>query len=59
VRILLDTRVYLWWIADSSELSARGSLITDGSNRPFLSTTSGWDITTGHGPGAIPSTYCG
>jgi len=45
MRILLDTCVVLWWMADSSDLTQRErALIADESNEIFVSTASAWEI---------------
>jgi len=45
VRILLDTHTFLWWLENSSLLSARArDLIENGDNVVFLSSASGWEI---------------
>jgi PIN domain nuclease of toxin-antitoxin system len=45
VRLLLDTHVFLWWIADAPQLPlyVRG-LIADGRNELFFSAASCWEI---------------
>lgn len=45
MRFLLDTQVFLWWIADDPRLSekARG-IMRNVENRLFLSAASGWEI---------------
>jgi len=44
-RLLLDTRVFLWWLAESPRLgvAARG-LVEDGANDVFVSAATGWEI---------------
>lgn len=45
MRLLLDTRTFLWWIIDSDRLSRRArSLIASGDNEIFFSAVSGWEI---------------
>lgn len=45
MRILLDTHVFLWWIADRPELSGRArEIIADSANQLVLSAASGWEI---------------
>ena len=45
MKVLLDTHVFLWWVADSSELSPRArEVISDGESQLFLSAASGWEI---------------
>jgi len=44
-RLLLDTHVFLWWLADDPALAerARGAL-ADPGNDVFVSAVSGWEI---------------
>jgi PIN domain nuclease of toxin-antitoxin system len=45
MRLLLDTHILLWWLADSPSLSARAdALIADPANEVFLSPLSLWEI---------------
>jgi PIN domain nuclease of toxin-antitoxin system len=45
VRYLLDTHVFLWWIADDDRLSDRArTIIADGQNVLYLSAASCWEI---------------
>ena len=45
MNLLLDTHVFLWWIADDTRLSPRArDIIGDGQNALFLSAASGWEI---------------
>jgi PIN domain nuclease of toxin-antitoxin system len=45
VDLLLDTHVFLWWDAESAELSAPcRAAIADPSNRIFVSAASVWEI---------------
>ncbi len=42
---LLDTHVFLWWLADDPSLSAKArSLISDEKNFIFVSAASAWEI---------------
>ena len=45
MKLLLDTHVFLWWIADAPQLPSyvRG-LIADGKNELFFSAASCWEI---------------
>jgi PIN domain nuclease of toxin-antitoxin system len=54
VRLLLDTRSFLWWIADSPKLShdAREA-IADARNEPIFSAVSGWEIAIKAGLGKL------
>jgi PIN domain nuclease of toxin-antitoxin system len=44
-RLLLDTHVFLWWLADAPQLGdeTRAS-IADGANPVFVSAVTGWEI---------------
>ncbi len=45
MRLLIDTHVFLWWIAGDPKLSEKaGNIITETDNRLFLSAASGWEI---------------
>jgi PIN domain nuclease of toxin-antitoxin system len=45
MRLLLDTHILLWWLADSPSLSDRArELITDPDNAVFVSAVSLWEI---------------
>jgi PIN domain nuclease of toxin-antitoxin system len=45
VRYLLDTHVFLWWIAGDDRLSDRArTIIADGQNVLYLSAASCWEI---------------
>jgi PIN domain nuclease of toxin-antitoxin system len=44
-RLLLDTHVFLWWLADSAELSGVArKAIADERNEVFVSAATGWEI---------------
>jgi len=43
VRILLDTRVYLWWVADSRSLSKTARERIAGADAVFVSAASIWE----------------
>jgi PIN domain nuclease of toxin-antitoxin system len=44
-RLLVDTHVLLWWLADDPELSATArEAIADPANEPLVSTASVWEI---------------
>ena len=54
MRILLDTRTFLWWITSDQRLSQRSiELISDGSNELLFSTASGWEIAIKAGLGRL------
>ncbi len=45
MRILLDTHLLLWWLADRAELSSRArTIIRDVENTVFVSAVSVWEI---------------
>jgi PIN domain nuclease of toxin-antitoxin system len=45
MRLLLDTHILLWWLADDSALPARANLlIADRANEAFVSSISLWEI---------------
>ncbi len=45
MRLLLDTHVFLWWIAGDHRLSEKAvQVISEADNRLFLSAASGWEI---------------
>ena len=49
MRTLLDTHAFLWWISDSSRLSASARrVIEDETNTILVSAASTWEITTKH-----------
>ena len=56
MHLLLDTHAFLWWIADSSRLSARAyGAIADAENDIAVSAASAWEIATKHRLGRLPS----
>lgn len=45
MRLLLDTHVFLWWVNDAPELSAKArATIRKGQNECFLSVASAWEM---------------
>jgi len=45
MRVLLDTHVFLWWIADDPQISRTAhDVIQNGSNDLFLSAASAWEM---------------
>ena len=45
MRLLLDTHVLLWWLADARELSSRArALVTEPENLVFVSAATLWEI---------------
>ncbi len=46
MKILLDTRTFLWWITEDQRLPDHArEIISNGDNVLFLSAASGWEIT--------------
>lgn len=44
-RLLLDTHVFLWWLADSPDLASNAAeAIADARNEVFVSAATGWEI---------------
>ena len=44
-RVLLDTHVLLWWLADDSKLGTNTrTVISDGNNEIYVSAASSWEI---------------
>jgi PIN domain nuclease of toxin-antitoxin system len=44
-RLLLDTHVFLWWLADDPQLGMKAKdLIADASNQVFVSAATAWEI---------------
>jgi len=55
VRLLLDTHVFLWWLAGDDALSvAARTAIADEGNDIFVSAASTWEIATKHRIGKLP-----
>ena len=45
IRLLLDTHVFLWWLADDQALPDKArDAIRDGSNTIYISAASAWEI---------------
>jgi len=44
VKLLLDTHVLLWWLADSSQLSAKGRSAIVQASACYVSAASAWEI---------------
>jgi len=45
MKLLLDTHVFLWWVADDPRLSDEARrLVADGSPEVFFSVASAWEI---------------
>ncbi|MCB1775302.1 MAG: type II toxin-antitoxin system VapC family toxin [Gammaproteobacteria bacterium] len=44
-RLLLDTHVFLWWLADDRQLGAKArGLIANAQNQVFVSAATAWEI---------------
>lgn len=43
MRILLDTHIYLWWLADSTKLSLPARNIIHGATEVYISSASIWE----------------
>ena len=55
MRLLLDTCIFLWVIAEPKQLSAKvRDLFTDPCNDVFLSVVSCWEIAVKHALGRLP-----
>jgi PIN domain nuclease of toxin-antitoxin system len=55
VRLLLDTRAFLWWLAGDGALSRKArAAIAGEANDVFVSAASAWEITTKHRLGKLP-----
>ena len=55
VRVLLDTHAFVWWLADSTRLSAPAlKTIADGGNSIAVSAASAWEIATKYRLGKLP-----
>ena len=54
-RFLLDTHVVLWWLFDDHRLTALArSIIQNPANTIFVSSASGWEISTKYRLGKLP-----
>ncbi len=54
MKILLDTHVFLWWIADARQLSKQArECIADGRNTLCWSAASSWEVTIKHALGRL------
>ncbi len=53
--MLLDTHAFVWWLADSTRLSAPAlEIIADGENSIAVSAASAWEIATKYRLGKLP-----
>jgi len=54
VELLLDTHVFLWWLADDPRLGPRSrSEIAEGDNIVFISAASAWEISVKRASGRL------
>ncbi|MFJ3323501.1 type II toxin-antitoxin system VapC family toxin [Streptomyces griseus] len=53
MRLLLDTHVILWWLADSDELSGQVKELLDTEPSVHLSAISAWEIAIKHSLGKL------
>ncbi len=55
MKLLLNTRAFLWWLAGSAALApAAHEAVADEANGIFVSTASAWEIPTGQRIGKLP-----
>ena len=54
MRLLLDTHVLLWVLADSPKLSATGRSTIEGADEVYVSAASMWEIAIKAGLGKLP-----
>lgn len=53
-RLLLDTHVFLWWLADSPDLAPNAAeAIADARNEVFVSAATGWEIANKRAAGKL------
>jgi PIN domain nuclease of toxin-antitoxin system len=58
VRLLLDTSVLLWWLADDEKLGATArSAIADPDNEVFVSSASAWEISVKRASGKLVASF--
>lgn len=54
MRLLIDTRCWLWWHGDPKRLTAKATeLIRDGRNQVFFSAASSWEISIKYALGKL------
>jgi PIN domain nuclease of toxin-antitoxin system len=61
VKVLLDTRFFLWWLDDAALLGERGrALIADPENLIFVSAATLWELRIKEGLGRLelPQKLC-
>jgi PIN domain nuclease of toxin-antitoxin system len=56
VKYLLDTQVYLWFLADSSRLSRKARTLIAGAERVFVSAASVWEAAIKQAIGKLAAT---
>lgn len=55
MKLLLDTHVFLWFIANDAQLGAESrKILQDGDNEVFLSVVSVWEIAIKYSLGKLP-----
>ena len=55
MRLLLDTHTFLWWCANSPQLSKEAAdAIADGNNDVYVSAVNGWEIAIKARLGKLP-----
>jgi PIN domain nuclease of toxin-antitoxin system len=57
-KVLLDTHVFLWWLAGDTQLGeAAIELISDESNQVYLSAATSWEISVKRNKGLLKAPY--
>jgi PIN domain nuclease of toxin-antitoxin system len=55
VKLLLDTHVWLWWLAEPERLGSQARKeVGNPSNAVYLSAASSWELTVKHALGRLP-----
>jgi PIN domain nuclease of toxin-antitoxin system len=54
VKVLLDTHIFLWLLAEPKRLGEHLPLVEDPRNELFVSAVSSWEIAIKHGLGRLP-----
>jgi PIN domain nuclease of toxin-antitoxin system len=54
VKILIDTHVFLWWLAGDERLSGRARSAIEDAETVLVSAASVWEISTKHRLGKLP-----
>ena len=52
--MLLDTHIFMWWLADDAKLSKAHRAAIAGAEHLFVSAASYWEIATKHRIGKLP-----